>query len=88
MEAGSTNGNGGGPLAVDAADIVASVLPAFSLRTWRRMDSSGRCPRGFKIGGRKLWRLADLQRWVALGFPDRREFDERVRADAIESRRN
>jgi len=77
----STNGNGGGLLATDAAGIVASIFPAFSLRTWRRMDSSGRCPRGFKVGGRKLWRLADLQQWATLGFPDRQEFDERVRTD-------
>lgn len=64
-------------LAVDAKRIVAEVFPDLSLRTWRRLDSSGRCPRGLSLGGRKLWRVTDLERWAAMGFPSRDEFEKR-----------
>ena len=68
------------PLAVDANRIVKEVFPDFSLRTWRRWDSAGKCPRGFKCGGRKVWRLADLRQWAAWGFPDRVAFETRLRS--------
>ena len=68
-------------LAVDANRIVSCVFPDVSLATWRRWDSSAKIPRGFRLGGRKLWRFDDLKRWAALGFPDRRAF-ERLRASS------
>lgn len=67
------------PLAVDAAG--AAQLFSVGLRTWRRWDSSGKCPRGYGIGGRKLWRRSDLDRWAALGFPDRAAFEARQTAE-------
>lgn len=60
-------------LAVDA--VGAAALFSVSLRTWRRWDCSGKCPRGFRLGGRLLWRLADLRRWADGGFVSRVEFD-------------
>jgi len=69
------------PIALDAAGIVSDVFPSISLRTWRRLDSSGRCPRGFRIGGRKVWRVEDLRRWAGVGFPDRQTFDARARVE-------
>lgn len=65
-------------LAVDADRIVSEVFPDFSLRTWRRWDASGRCPRGFKVGGRKVWRMFDLSKWSEWGFPDRDTFEARL----------
>jgi hypothetical protein len=65
-------------LAVDAERIVTEVLPDLSLRTWRRMDSSGKCPRGFKLLARKLWRIEDLRQWANLGFPDRMQFEKQT----------
>ncbi len=64
-------------LAVAIKDI-AKMVP-FAVRTLRRMDTSGRLPLGFKVGGRKLWRLSDLQLWSEWGFPDRAEFEARMR---------
>ncbi len=60
-------------LAVDAKE--AAVAVSVSLRTWRRWDSSGKCPKGFSIGGRKLWRLCDLELWASQGFPERAAFE-------------
>lgn len=61
-------------IAVDAETVVSDFFPDLSLRTWRRLDSSGKLPAGFMIGGRKLWRTADLRLWSETGFPDRQEF--------------
>ena len=64
-------------LAVDVR-LIAKMVP-FSVRTLRRMDSAGKLPCGFKIGGRKLWRVSDLKLWTQLGFPSREEFEEAAR---------
>ena len=66
-------------VAVDANRIVTEIFPDFSLRSWRRWDSAGRCPRGFMVGGRKVWRVSDLKQWAAWGFPDRATFEARLR---------
>ncbi len=63
-------------LAVDVRGM-AQLLP-FSVRSLRRMDSAGKLPRGFKLGGRKLWRTADLRSWAELGFPDRKVFEQKT----------
>lgn len=68
-------------IAVDARRIVTEVFPDFSLRTWRRWDSAGKCPRGFKCSGRKVWRLSDLRLWADWGFPDRPTFEVRLRTE-------
>lgn len=67
-------------IAVDADRIVSEVFPDFSVRSWRRWDSAGRCPRGFMVGGRKVWRTSDLTLWSEWGFPIRVEFEVRLRA--------
>ena len=68
-------------LAVDAAGAIRDVFPqCWSLRTWRRMDSSGAIPSGFKVSGRKLWRTADLKLWSSWGFPNRRDFEAQRKA--------
>lgn len=64
------------PIAVDAAGI-AELFP-FAVRTWRRMDAAGRCPRGHRVGQRKCWLVVDLQRWAEFGFPGRADFEKRV----------
>ena len=72
-------------LAVDADRIVTDLFPDIGLRSWRRYDSSGKCPRGFKIGGRKLYRVADLKLWAEWGFPDRDTFESRLRSEKGEA---
>jgi len=61
------------PIAITAKQI-SEYLP-FAERSWRRLDASGQCPRGHKVAGRKVWRLSDLERWAAQGFPDRKAFE-------------
>ena len=71
------------PLAVDARGVIGSIFPGcFSLRTWRSMDAGGKTPAGFKVGGRKLWRMRDLERWAEWGFCDRAEFQARLKAES------
>ena len=65
------------PLAVDARGM--SKLVPFSIRTLRRMDAAAKLPRGFKLGARKLWRVSDLRLWAEWGFPERQEFEERLK---------
>ena len=67
-------------LAVSARQIVERGIVPVSLRKWRRMDAAGECPRGFKLGGCKLWRMADLKLWAMCGFPDRVKFEARLKA--------
>lgn len=69
------------PIALDAAQIVANVFPALSLRGWRELDARGKCPRGFFVGKRKLWRITDLEQWAAFGFPSRAEYEARCAHD-------
>lgn len=55
----------------------AAAMFGVGERTWWRWGDSGKTPSPFALGGRKLWRVADLRLWAALGFPDRVEFAER-----------
>ncbi len=59
------------PLAVGAAD--AAAMMGVSLRNWWRWHAAGRTPPSFKVGGRRLWRVADLRAWAESGFPRREE---------------
>lgn len=67
-------------VAIDADRIVNEIFPDFALRTWRRWDAAGKCPRGFMVGGRKIWRTSDLKSWAEWGFPNRETFESRRRA--------
>lgn len=70
------------PIAVDAES--AAAIFSSSLRTYRRWDAMGRCPRGFSLGKKRLWRLSDLRAWASLGFPRRSDF-ERLMAEREEN---
>lgn len=59
-------------LAVDADQIGNGVLPICK-RSWWNLVNSGRAPAGFKLGGRRLWDVAELKRWVAADCPRRDE---------------
>lgn len=64
------------PIAVAAARI--SDLFPYSVRTWPRLDPAGKTPRGHRVGQKKLWNIADLERWAGWGYVDRAEFDRRA----------
>jgi predicted DNA-binding transcriptional regulator AlpA len=69
------------PLLVDTGQ--AAAICAIGRSTWFRLRSAGRTPAPVKLGGRVLYRLADLRLWVSLGCPPRREFEaRRAAADA------
>jgi hypothetical protein len=58
------------PLVVGAKDL-ARIL-GISVATLFRWDSSGLLgPGGHKIGGRRLWSVAEARAWVAAGMPER-----------------
>jgi predicted DNA-binding transcriptional regulator AlpA len=64
------------PLLVPAS--VAGPMCGRSVASWWRDVSAGRCPAPVKLGGRTLWRVADLRLWVELGCPPRKEFEARM----------
>src|SRR5262245_54826392 len=53
----------------------AAALCAISPASWFRLKSDGKTPAPVKLGGRTLYRLADLKLWVSLGCPDRKTFE-------------
>lgn len=62
------------PLLVEMRTI--AQLLSISVATGWRWDSSGQLgPRGYKRGGKKLWRLSELREWVSAGMPHRREWE-------------
>ncbi len=63
------------PLLVSAR--TASTMCDKSLRTWRTWDAAGWIPRPVRIGRSTLWRLDELQEWVAAGCPRREEWEAR-----------
>jgi prophage regulatory protein len=67
--------SGSTAIAVDAQRL--AELLGLSLRTIRRLDSSGKLPRPLRIGGAVRWRLSEVNRWVDAGCPDRAEWERR-----------
>lgn len=55
------------PLAVGAAD--AARLAGISRSHWFRLVASGRAPAGLRLGSRRLWRVDEIDRWLAAGAP-------------------
>lgn len=62
-----------GPLLI-GRDGFATLL-SISTATLDRLDAGQKLPRPLKLGGRKLWRMADATRFVELGLPDRATFE-------------
>lgn len=57
------------PLAVGAEDL-AGMLGTSERNVWK-LSSGGLIPAPFKLGGRVLWNVADIRRWLDAGSPDR-----------------
>jgi predicted DNA-binding transcriptional regulator AlpA len=71
----------GEPPLLVGADRAASMC-GISPASWYRLKAAGKTPAPVKLGGRVLYRSADLQLWVALGCPPRKEFEIRKAAQA------
>lgn len=57
------------PLLVDANGL--SPLLSAGVRTIRTWDQLGKIPEPVKLGGRVLWRVREIRRWIAAGCPPR-----------------
>ena len=63
------------PLVVDARRL-AKFLCA-GLRTIRSWDAAGKLPAPIHIGGKVVWRTAEIREWLAAGAPRRDEWQAR-----------
>jgi hypothetical protein len=68
------------PLLVDTEQVVA-VCGGISVASWHRLKAAGKTPAPVRLGGRVLYRIADLRLWVAWNCPDRRTFEARKAAE-------
>jgi len=66
------------PLVVDARRL-AQLLCA-GVRTVRTWDAAGKLPAPIRIGGRVVWRVAEIRAWLAAGAPDREAWAAMVAA--------
>lgn len=60
------------PLAMSAADMADRL--GVSLRHLRRLDSAGKVPRPIRLGRSVRWPLAEINRWMDAGAPDRQRW--------------
>ncbi len=58
-----------GPMAVGAEDL-AGLLGTCERTVWK-LSGGGLIPEPFKLGGRVLWNVAEIRRWLDAGSPDR-----------------
>lgn len=66
------------PASQDALLVPANVAGRMCGRSeasWWRDHAAGRIPAPVKIGGRTLWRVEELRRWVDADCPDRRRWE-------------
>ncbi len=62
------------PLALRGDD--AALMIGVSPRHFRALDSSGRIPRGIRLGKAKVWGVAELTAWLAAGGPPRDRWEQ------------
>jgi predicted DNA-binding transcriptional regulator AlpA len=66
------------PATVDVLLVGADAAGPMCSRSeasWWRDHAAGRVPAPIRLGGRTLWRVAELRDWVEAGCPDRRTWD-------------
>jgi len=56
------------------AKTLGEVL-SLSRRQIFRLQSGGKIPAAVRVGGAVRWRQADIERWIALGCPERKRFE-------------
>jgi predicted DNA-binding transcriptional regulator AlpA len=66
------------PLVVDARRLAR--LLCCGVRTVRTWDAAGKLPVPIRLGGRVVWRVAEIKRWLAAGAPDRETWAAMVAA--------
>ena len=66
-----------GPVVLSAKGVAG--LLGVSLRHVRRMDSAGRLPKPIRLGHLIRWPVDGIEKWIAMGCPDRRTFEAKRR---------
>lgn len=61
------------PLAVGLETL--SHLLGVSPRTLRGLSNSGRIPRPIHLGRRRVWCVAEVQKWLEAGAPERARWE-------------
>jgi predicted DNA-binding transcriptional regulator AlpA len=57
------------PLVADAKRLARMLC--CGIRTIRSWDAAGKLPEPIRIGGRVVWRVAEIRAWLRAGAPDR-----------------
>jgi len=63
------------PILLSAAQC--AKICGVSRRIWFRLSASARTPASIRVGSSPLWRKIDIDEWIAMGCPDRIEFESR-----------
>lgn len=61
--------------ALTLSRVETARLVGVSEATWDRLNAAGKIPSCVRIGGRVLWRVADIEAWIDAGCPDRKSFE-------------
>lgn len=61
----------------------AAALCRLSKRSWFRLNSSARIPAPVRISGSVRWKHSDVEKWISLGCPNRKEFEARLEAENV-----
>lgn len=69
------------PILCDSAET-RHLLGGISRQTLHVWNTTGRIPRPAKVGGKNLWRRAELEEWAAAGCPPRIEWENRLTRSA------
>ena len=72
------------PILIDCRQ--AAALCGIGRTLWLDLDQRGQVPQGYKLGRRKVWREAELKRWVAAGMPNREKWVMMQQAEGRECR--
>ena len=66
------------PLLVSTDQAAAAC--GVSAASWYRLKAAGKTPAPVRLGGKVLYRISDLELWVSLGCPGRKDFEARLAA--------
>jgi predicted DNA-binding transcriptional regulator AlpA len=62
------------PLLVDAG--TAASMCGIGRTLWYDLRSAGRVPEPIRLGRRRLWRVDELQAWIAAGCPGQNRWEQ------------
>lgn len=72
------------PLLTDT--VGAAHMAGVSVSTWHSLVATRRAPAGFKLGGKVVYRIKELEAWVAQGCPPVNAMAARRAVEALSDR--